>query len=239
LILTPLIFLAIFFPFGLYCLLLSRLNRSPHPLLVSGSLDFAGFLFAVSGLVLFGGPYFLTGFHYGSRDLWLYLRYQSLRGQGDRDWYLWLIILASYFAAVLVWSWLLAWSRRRTTAIYNVTPPVLREALERLCAQTGLEMVCVKNRLFLRNLNPHPRVILEVRPFAALRHVTLVWADDQAERRTAIENELARVLAKVGTADYTVGLWLLGLGLLILSGLLIILAFYAYLLFRLVYHFYG
>ena len=44
---TLLGFLAVCFPFGIYCLIVARLNHRAHPVMVWGVWDFAGVLFAV------------------------------------------------------------------------------------------------------------------------------------------------------------------------------------------------
>ena len=57
----PLIPVLVFlFPLAIYCLIVSLLNRRPRPVMVSGTWDFAGVLFAVSGFLLLGGPVMLT-----------------------------------------------------------------------------------------------------------------------------------------------------------------------------------
>jgi hypothetical protein len=272
--LTPLGTLAVLFPLGLYCLILSRLNRAAHPVLVPGAVDFAGLLFGISGLILYGGPCLLTGFHYGADDLWLHLRFQSLRGHGDRSWHLWLAMLGCYFMLVLAVSILVLYYRRRTTAIYHVSPQALREALTQAAARQGLDASWSGDRLRLRqtcwagalsrhdaegmedslpgatrvldgisnhvgslgnhvaSANSAPETVVQMFPFPVLQHATLRWVADTSGLRADIEQALGRIFAQVETRNQSVGLWLLAIGVFLMTSIFLALLFFAFLLFR-------
>ena len=66
------ILLAFLLPFSIYLLLLGNLNRRPHPVLVPGTWDFAGVLFAASGFLLVVGPAVISSGSEGWRMFWLF-----------------------------------------------------------------------------------------------------------------------------------------------------------------------
>ena len=133
---------ATFFPLGVYCYFLSRINRRLRPLMVYGVWDFAAVLFAVSGLLLFVGPSLLTGFRYEWRELWTKLNYQSLRGPGPTATTRWLAYWYLYFGVIAATASMLLWRRRLFTVVYNIKPAALDEALVRTL--NGLGMVWMR-----------------------------------------------------------------------------------------------
>jgi hypothetical protein len=139
------------FPIGIYCLVLARINRRPHPLLVPGVHDAAGLLLALSGVLFFVCPSILTGFNYRPRDIWLYDHFSSLRALGDHWLWVWhLSLWLLYGFAVLGGSFLLMRSRRLTTAVYNVEPAALEETLGRVLDRLGLEWSRAGRNLLFR-----------------------------------------------------------------------------------------
>jgi hypothetical protein len=129
---------ATFFPLGVYCYFLSRINRRSRPLMVYGVWDFAAVLFAVSGLLLFVGPSLLTGFRYEWRELWIKLNYQSLRGPGPTVTGRWLTYWYLYFGSTVACALMLLWRRRLFTVVYNIEPAALEEALSRTLDSLGI-----------------------------------------------------------------------------------------------------
>src|SRR4051794_311738 len=70
--------LAFLLPVGFYCLVLASINRRGRPLLVSGTWDTVGLLFAVSGFFLITIPMLLSeifaragAFQFGDKTMWL------------------------------------------------------------------------------------------------------------------------------------------------------------------------
>jgi hypothetical protein len=137
---SSLIFLAFVIPLALYCLVLSILNRRRHPVIVSGAWDFAGVLFAASGILLVGGPAILTGLYEQWRLAWLLGQTRYLQGIGE-NWGFWISLWLLYFAAVACGSALLLWRRRWRTSIYNVEPAVFAELLSQVLDRPELEVV--------------------------------------------------------------------------------------------------
>src|SRR5258708_13595199 len=56
-----LVFLLCLIPVTLYCLFFAWINSRERSLLVNGSWDFVGILFAASGFLILGGPAILEG----------------------------------------------------------------------------------------------------------------------------------------------------------------------------------
>src|SRR5207245_1763098 len=102
LLMAGLIFLVlcIFFPVAIYCFCLALVNRRRHPLMISGSWDFAGVLFALSGFLLIGGPLVLEGLNRTGRSLWLRSEADSAQTLGEYWWYVRVALWALYFAAL-------------------------------------------------------------------------------------------------------------------------------------------
>jgi len=134
-----LILLAFFLPVAIYLLVLGSINQRRRPVLVSGTLDFIGILFAVSGFLLLGGPAVLSSLNEHGRLFWL----QGKPGGADADglWQFWLFVSAFYFLVVVGVAALVLWRQRRLTSIYNVEPGMVEFALGRVCEHLGLNPV--------------------------------------------------------------------------------------------------
>jgi hypothetical protein len=135
-----LILLAFVLPLAVYCLILYALNRRHHPVVLSGTWDFAGVLLAASGFLLLGGPAILTGFYEQWRLSWLLGRTYYLQGLGE-NWSFWISLWLLYFAVVAGGSAWLLWRRRRITSIYNIEPRVFLDVLPQVLDRLGLDWV--------------------------------------------------------------------------------------------------
>jgi hypothetical protein len=147
---------AFLFPLGLYCLLLAMLNRRWHPTLVSGPWDFAGVLFALSGFLLVGGPCLLTGLNKQWRNLWITGQLRDVTIRPADWWTFWVGLWVAYFVLVVGGAAYLLWRRRRITAIYNIDPQQLDEALSQVVARLGLLTTRIANRLFINGRSDGP-----------------------------------------------------------------------------------
>jgi hypothetical protein len=136
LLFTLLASLVVCVPLGILCLVVARLNSRPHPVLVWGVWDFALVLLGVSGVLLYAGPGFLTGFSMPWRDVWLEINYGSLRAVHDPRPWIWSSLWYLYFALVAGGCAAALWRRRRITAVYNTDSATLSaclgETLDRL-----------------------------------------------------------------------------------------------------------
>jgi hypothetical protein len=203
--------LVVLLPLGIYCVIIARINRRQHPLLVSGVRDCAGMLLALSGFLLFVIPSILTGFNYRPRDIWLFIHYGNFQGLGHEWWLVWWTFL--WFLYVLVvfgGSCVLLWHRRRATSIYNVEPRILDEILEQVLKQLELGWVREGKRIYFGQSNaPNPGAYLEIDSWPAWRHVTLRWTRETEHARSVIEEELGRALAEVRTIENPASHWLM------------------------------
>jgi hypothetical protein len=141
-----LILLAFLLPLAVYLLALGAVNRRRHPLVVPGIWDFIGVLFAASGFLLFGGPVVLTCLNERWRMAWLLGQSPGSAG-ADGEVPVWALLAAVYFALVVGGAALMLRRRRHCTAIYNVEPEVVEEALAETCTHLGLSPVRSGNLL--------------------------------------------------------------------------------------------
>jgi hypothetical protein len=252
-----LIFLVFFLPLAFYLLVLGRINRRRAPVMVSGTWDFIGILFAASGFLLFGGPAIMSSLYERWRFFWLF-------GQGGRNaasslgpWPFWVFLSLLYFVAVVAGAAYQFVRQRQLTCLYNTDLATVERALAAACDRLGLAPVR-SGHLYVFGLlqelhsgrrlgvpegiqaphilplptrpsAPNPggmgaeedeflgqSAILELEPFAALRHVTLRWSPPSSPLRQEIERELAQRLAEMGSPENDVGHWLTLVGLLLL-----------------------
>jgi hypothetical protein len=138
-----LIFVVFFVPLAVYLLILGHINRGPRPVLVSGTWDFIGVLFGVSGFLLAGGPAILSALNERWRMFWLFgdrsgLAESSLPG---------ILLAAAYFLVIVAGCIVVFWRQRRLTCVYNVEPPTVEAGLLEACAHLGLDPVHSGNLL--------------------------------------------------------------------------------------------
>jgi hypothetical protein len=143
------------FPVAIYLAILAGINRRSQPLLVPGSWDFAGLLFASSGFILVVGPAIVTIFLLRGTPHYL------IQG-GGRDFPQWMAaVLGSsifwwgiyYFAIFAGSSWLL-WQRRQHTVIYNVQPEAFENTLVAVLDQQQVSWQRQGKRYFLTASTP-------------------------------------------------------------------------------------
>jgi hypothetical protein len=220
-----LIFLAFVVPLAIYLATLARINRSPHPIMISGRWDFVGVLFASSGILLVGGPAILTGLYDQWRLAWILGQVRFLHEVGD-SWYFWLAIWGVYFVVVIAWAAHYLYHRGNLTSVYNVDPPVLLEVLKHVLENQGIETLANHgNRLvisprgigrafsFVGPAASQSGVEVGIDPFPAMKHVTLRWPADSSGLQTRVESALARVLPEVETPPHMVGSWLMSIAI--------------------------
>lgn len=207
--------LVFLFPVAVYCFLLASINRRRHPVMLPGNRDFVEVLTACSGFLLFGGPCILTSFDQRWRDYWFYGRVSALHGMSNSWWNYWFALLALYLLVIAGAAWYLLRRRRLVTAIYNIHPKVLQEKLAEVLDRLLLDWQQSDQRIFIgyradpeRPGRENQKLVLEIDPVPALRHVTLHWPSDAGLLRMEIEHELARACLEVTTPDNPVGTWM-------------------------------
>jgi hypothetical protein len=217
------------FPVALYCWALGMVNRREQPLMMPGTWDLVGLLFAASGFLLVIGPGLLE-FLYDQATIGE-LPVVGRTRTGEVLWKIlshhWALLLG-YFGVVVAGVLLLLWVRRHKTIVYNVDPAVLEDLLTRSLARLGVPWARQGNRLYLGGaIEPAPAAplpekppgpavspatpqVLELQPFAAMYNVTLHWHGTGRALREEVETELARGLAEVRTEGNPASNWLLG-----------------------------
>ena len=222
------IIVAFLLPLALYFLALAWVNRRPRPVVVAGTWDFVGVLFAVSGFLLFGGPAVLSSLSERWRTVWLLGETSPLPAGLDRYREVWLLVAAAYFLLVVVGSAVVLAGRRRLTCVYNVDPADVEATLDDACRRLGLTPLRSGSLYLFRfasdPTSPTPRpgephVILEVDSSAALQNVSLRWEPHDSPLRAAVEAELRERLARTPAPNHEVSAWcnLVGTALLMFS----------------------
>ncbi len=209
-------------PLAAYLFVLGLVNRRWHPLVAAGTWDFAGVLFAASGILMFGGPALLTSFSESWRDFWLVGQAPAPSLFGEHNWIFWSGLSLAYFLAVVAGAAVLLRRRRNTTVVYNVDPAVFDDLLAQALEGMGLSWSRAGNNVVLAPADakasgfaaarlspagPDRVAVVEVEPFPAMYHVTLRWETSDDGFRQEVEAALARTLGRVHTADNPVGGW--------------------------------
>jgi hypothetical protein len=135
-----LIFLAVLVPLAVYLIILGFLNRRRTPLLVPGTWDVWGLLFASSGFWLLGGPAILSGLHENWRQWWLYGRHGGHLLDEGENWPLWVFLAILYFLGVVAVAGWQLWRARRLTSVYNIDAAALPGALGEVAERLGLHL---------------------------------------------------------------------------------------------------
>jgi hypothetical protein len=235
-----LILLAFLLPFSVYLLILGIVNRRAHPVLVPGTWDFVGILFAASGFLLVVGPAIITSASERWRVFWLL----GTQGAGappidDEALRSWGLLAVLYFLVVIIGAVYLLRARRGLTAVYNVEAEAFESALGQSFGALGLRPLR-SGKMFIFSsgaselkradaiLSAPPvgaeqidagreAAVLEVDPFRPLRHVSLRWEPIQSPLRHEVERELERNLGHVPSTNHSVGDWFVLLALALIA----------------------
>jgi len=232
-----LLFLLFLIPLAIYCLILSSINRRPHPIMVSGAWDCLGLLFAASGFFLGVLPGIVTLLY--SKTL-RQLPFAEPRSGAEALGNLlleWWGVLLLYYLALVVGATAVVLHRRASTVIYNINPDDWERLFAQVLAGLGMEQARSGKQITLGAparddasltepgpseaaiqakiypcLSLHRTALLRIDAFPALSNITLHWEHAGAELREQIETELARALQAVETVDNAAGSWFLGIG---------------------------
>jgi hypothetical protein len=116
--------------------------------MVSGPWDFAGVLFAASGILLLGGPAILSGLYEQWHIARLLGQGRYLQGVGEHRIF-WISLWLLYFAVVAGGSALVMWRRRGLTSIYNIEPQVFTKVLTQVLDGLGVQFFRTGPRRFV------------------------------------------------------------------------------------------
>jgi hypothetical protein len=233
------------FPLAVYCLILAYLNRRRHPVLVRGTWDLVGLLFAASGFLLFGGPDILQTVYEHQRSAYALKQPGFLSQSGDEAWLFWIAMWVLYFGLVVGGAAFLLRRRRTMTTVYNVHPAIFDDVMTQVLdrqvgswSRSGNRIVVVDGGVASSDSAAHPEgpptlpwdpdpaaglapsqhVLFELDPFPAMRHVTIYWRTATEETRRAIEAGLAVQLAQVRSGYNPTGGWFLSLAACLFCG---------------------
>jgi hypothetical protein len=222
------------------------INRRLHPVMVNGSWDAVGLLFAASGALLFVGPAIIAILYHKSLDD-VPTSGGSTPSFGD-IWGPWWLIWLNYFVLVAAGGLALLWLRRNKTIVYNVAPGDFDRIVAQLMDRLGLDWNRVGNRIYVvadpgqlaepvsaalqvandplvasrlavatGTARPAGAAVVDVEPFGALCHVTLHWRRRSGLIREELEAELERCLTDLPAPDNPAASWLLGVAAFLLA----------------------
>jgi hypothetical protein len=222
-----LILVAFFLPMGLYLIALGAINRHPRPVVVSGTWDAIGLLFAISGFLFLGGPTLLGSLSERWRWFWLLgdrsaaAAFTNQDALGSAGW--WLILFGLYFALVVEGCLTFIWGRARLTLLYNISEPQFEAAIAQTAKELGQEIHRSADLLVLLPQTPQDEPLaVRIESVPDLRHVTLCWQPGSGPRRTEFEEALTRQLAHTETPEHDLGPWVSFLGLILCIGSLML-----------------
>ncbi|MFO0876427.1 MAG: hypothetical protein U0840_03560 [Gemmataceae bacterium] len=138
---TLLVLIAVLLPLALYLLALGWINRQPRPVFVPGTWDLIGLIAGLSGVLLVAGPACLSFSSERWRMLWVLGETGEVTEGLDSARQFDLLVAALYFALVVTICIVGFLRRRRLTAIYNVDPAIVEDALLASSDALGLEPV--------------------------------------------------------------------------------------------------
>jgi hypothetical protein len=228
--------LAFLVPIGSYCFYLAAINRRSQPLLVRGSWDTVGLLFAASGFLLFTGPLFLAELY--SRLLGGFGSWRELLDASFEQWVMLLIYLL-FLISGGVWMVL---HRAHKTVIYNVSTDQFDDHFRKALAASGVG-VAQESRGWM-TLAPTqetardetgfteqpvrvaaPVIVgpasatVRTELFPAMCNVTLHWDAYSPEVRQRVEAALARSLDSAAPEENPAAGWFLSISGLIFGAL--------------------
>lgn len=185
------VFIAFLVPLGLYLLFLGWINRQPRPVVVSGTWDFIGLLFGLSGFLLVGGPAALSMFNERWRYFWIVGDTGDVTDGLDGAHRIALMLAVVYFVSVVAICAITFFQRRRFTSIYNVETVTVEESLLVGCEEVGLEPIRSGN-LFVFGLILEP----PARNASGLQGPHALQMGKSTSRESAVEESaLAQTLA--------------------------------------------
>jgi hypothetical protein len=244
-------------PLTIYCLVLALINRRSTPLVVSGSWDFLGIVCAVSGFLVAGGPAVVSNLTGSWHGFWLnaeapggarvvllavLLAYFLLVATAV------VLVVRARRATTSVYNVEpealeralghvldtlgCSWARSGNRYYLRVAEPVPTRSVEvskdAIQAPGSLAPEPTSWSMSGPLSAVGPQAILDLEPFAVMRHVTLRWTLMEEALRQEVEGELTRGLTEVHTRDNPVSGWFLSatvtLFIMILCVLLLLLA---------------
>jgi hypothetical protein len=190
-----LILLAFLLPFSIYLLLLGIINRRPHPVVMPGTWDFAGLLFAASGFLLVTGPAVITSGSESWRMFWLFGSKAGIPAVEESAARIWGLLATLYFGIVVGGAIYLLRQRRGLTAIYNIRPEAFEKVLAQVFATLNLNPLRSGNLFVFGTGNAYPAPRRQSRAIQAPHHIPgsaeILTNPDAATEEQELFNETA------------------------------------------------
>jgi hypothetical protein len=225
------------FPLAVYCLVLAMINRRPQPVVVPGTWDCVGLIFALSGFLMIVAPVLIHSLFDRYEKSLLFRDVKDLGEATEEVEALRWAVLMLYCLIVIGGVALLVWWRRKKTIIYNADPDRFYHLLSRILGQLGygtssaapqplpeadelgiLDLAKVKDAETAATPPLIPlQDLFEVEIFAPLSNVTLHWRTGDEKTRQQIEDELRRHIAEARLDDNPAGTWIMGIAAMLFS----------------------
>ncbi len=179
-------------PVGIYCLVLSAINRRGTPLLVRGFWDTAGALFAASGFLLGTAPMLLTVFYLNSVLGEANLSFEAIAWRHVLIWLIYFLSVITGAAFLLVW-------RSHKTMIYNIDPEMFPHLFDAALAPLGLAAASHGRRLAIA---PVPAAARSETAVMAGSPVSAISPLPSGERRSALNRSGDDCLAELEVEEF-------------------------------------
>lgn len=190
------------FPLALYLFRLALVTRRDRPTAISGTWDFAGLLFGLSGFIIFGGGLLLTLLQSNFR-FWMRGNLEELRTVWVQEKLTWSFIVLSYLLVVLGGVALAFSARRRNLVVYNIEPVAFETMVKEVFDQLG------------RPIERHGKLwitrepLFELDTFEGGHTVTLRWVSHDDRLYEDVTRQLRAALATQTTNDNPASRWLM------------------------------
>ena len=231
--------LAFLIPLTIYLLFLASVNSRPTPILVPGSWDTVGLVFAASGFLLAGGPVILAQMYFKN-----FLSDKQILSMDD---FLetWGVVILCYWGLIAAGVAALIMLRRNRTILYNIDSDRFEKIFPQLVDFLGYAAVqrdggwligapSMKENAStgIQVLAPPPSSAfpagaagVHIQGFAPLCHVTMHWRDGTLDFQAEFEKALRQHLNLVRADNNPAGGWLLGLAGMLFGALLLLAVF--------------
>ncbi len=123
-------------PTSLYLRVLAAMSRRPHPVVVTGSWDFAGMVAGLYGWIICGGCVWLMVYD----RHWISLLggdFAAIRAAWTMRGTTWTMLVLLYHLVVGVWIAVVSAYRHRSWTIYNIAPHTATEVVENALHDAG------------------------------------------------------------------------------------------------------
>jgi hypothetical protein len=228
-------------PLAVYLLYLSYLNGRPTAVMVPGPWDLAAVLLGLSGFILLLGPMLITLIDSTWRAH-AFGGWATLKSVGRREAMAGSLMAVGYLLVLTGSIIFLLRSRRRVTAIYNVTAGAVEPTLVSLLEEHGYPWRRHEGRIEIgvkkaaeppepaARFFPHETATVRVDTFAALGHAGLKWGGAWQNVRSEIETALVPMLPAHSGRRNPIAGWMFTAAITVMIVMLLLLVALIYLI---------